>query len=368
MTHRWREEAGPRVEGSRPLDNAKVQAPCIVRNPSGGFRLFYTAVGPAKPFPACQGYILSAISDDGLVFRKEPGIRVAPQPELPYVSLRALAPTITPCGDSQWRMYFEARGPADQPTVICSAVSANMLDWELEDGIRLQRPGGVGGPRYLPLLDGGGRLYCFESAFGPNGIAGGERIAQSVVSAITIDGLHFQFEAGHRMQDRQGPCDNAGITAAQVIAPLVAGDPWTMVYSAWQDVPVGTVVPVHPSHDATAVESGRSADFAAASVAADMAGYRSRIFAAHSSDALVWGPGTCIIDGNGYCADGLDAVHAEDMSLIEIGDGVYRMYYAACDRHGSWRIVSAVTVEEKRPPASPSGLPASEISSRFGLK
>ena len=137
ITHRWQKEADPRVEGSRPLDSAKVQAPCIVRSPSGGFRLFYTAVGPAKPYPACQGYILSAVSDDGLIFRKEPGIRLAPQPSLRHISLRVLAPTVTRCGDGRWRMYFEARGPANSPTVICSAASSDMLRWELEDGIRL---------------------------------------------------------------------------------------------------------------------------------------------------------------------------------------------------------------------------------------
>ena len=344
LTHLWRKEPGARVEGSRPSDSAKVQAPCIVRRPSGGYRLFYTAVGPARPFPACQGCIFSAVSDDGLVFRKEPGIRVAPQPERASLSLRVLAPTIAACGDGQSRMYFEARGPADQPTAICSAVSADMLKWELEEGIRLRRPGGVGGPRFLPLPGGGGRLYCFESRFGPGGLADGQRLSQSVISAVTTDGPHFQVEPGCRMEDGQGPHDSAGITAAEVIAPVSAGDPWTMVYSTWEDVPPGTVVPVHPSRDATVAESGRSLDFAAASIAADMAGYRSRIFAAHSSDGLVWGPGTCIIEGNGYGADGLDAVHAEDMSLIEIDGGVYRMYYAACDRQGRWRIASARTV------------------------
>ena len=96
VTHRWRKEAGPRLEGSRDLDSAKLQAPCIVRASSGGFRLFYTGVGPGKPFPACQGYILSAISDDGMVFRTEPGIRVAPRPDLPHMSLRVLAPNVTP--------------------------------------------------------------------------------------------------------------------------------------------------------------------------------------------------------------------------------------------------------------------------------
>ena len=39
------------------------------------------------------------------------------------------------------------------------------------------------------------------------------------------------------------------------------------------------------------------------------------------------------------------AVHAEDMSLIRIGKSEYRMYYAACDTDGNWRIASAVTEE-----------------------
>ena len=42
-----------------------------------------------------------------------------------------------------------------------------------------------------------------------------------------------------------------------------------------------------------------------------------------------------------YDTEGLDAVHAEDMSLIDLGDGRHRMYYAACDGKGEWRVVSA---------------------------
>lgn len=342
VPHCWQREPGARLQGSRALDRSKLQAPCVVRVPGGGFRLFYTAVGPAKPFPACQGYILSAVSDDGLVFRTEPGIRLAPQRELPHMSLRVIAPTITSYADGRWRMYFESRGRADRPTVICSAVSSDMLNWEHEAGIRLQNVGGVGGPRYLQLSDGRGRLYCFCSEFGPGGIASGQRISTSVISAITSDGRRFEFDPGYRLRDRQADYDTAGISAAEVIPPSVDGDRWTMFYSAWQDVPPGTVAPLHPSQDANAVASGRSEDFAAASIASDMAGYRSRIFVAYSTDGLVWEPAACAIDGLGYGGEGLDAVHAEDMSLIQIGKGKYRMYYAACDKDGNWRIASAV--------------------------
>jgi hypothetical protein len=342
-TSRWRKEAGARLEGSRDLDSSKLQAPCIVRNPSGGFRIFYTAVGPAKPYAECQGYLLSAISDDGLTYRTEPGIRLAPQPDVPHMSLRVLAPTVTQCHDGRWRMYFESRGSADQPTVICSAVSLDMLDWRLEDGIRLKIPGDLGGPRYLSLPDGRGRLYCCAAEFGPRGPASAERFTKGVVSAITSDGLDFEFEAGYRLRDRQSEFDSAGITAAEVIAPPSTGDNWTMFYSAWQDVPPTAAVPLHPSQDANAVVSGLSEDFAAASIASDMAGYRSRIFIAYSTDGLQWERAGCVIDGSGYGGEGLDAVHAEDMSLIEIGQGAYRMVYAACDQAGNWRIASAVT-------------------------
>lgn len=337
--NRWRKEAGPRVEGSQPLDISKVQAPCIVHNPSGGYRLFYTAIGPAKPYAVCQGYILSAVSDDGLVFRKEPGIRLAPDPSLSHVSLRVLAPSITPTGGDQWRMYFEARGPADSPTVICSAVSSDMLDWEMEDGIRLRGPGDTRGPRYLPLSGGGGRLYCCSSE--PS--RSGEPISTNVISAITSDGLQFQFEPGFRMRDNQSDYDTSGITAAEVITPTVEGSHYTMVYSTWQDAPPGSVVPPHPSQNIDSTGSGNSVDFAAASIASDMAGYRSRIFVARSADGLKWGQGECVIDGAGYGADGIDAIHAEDMSVIKVSEGVYRMYYAACDKGGNWRVASAIT-------------------------
>jgi hypothetical protein len=343
ITHRWRKEAGPRLQGSRALDSSKLQAPCAVPLPGGGFRLFYTAVGPAKPFPACQGYILSAISDDGLAFRTEPGIRLAPQPEVLSRCLRLVAPTVVPCGAGQWRMYVEARGPADQPTVICSAVSFDLLHWDFEDGIRLARPGGLGGPRYLPLADGRGRLYCFGADVGSLGPDGGGAACQGVLSAVTSDGLNFSFEPGYRMQSKQAEYDSAGISAAEVIPPSGASGDWIMFYSAWQDVLPGTLVPTHPSQDINATANGRSEDFAAASIAADMAGYRSRIFAACSVDGLAWNRAGCAIEGTGYGRDGLDAVHAEDMSLVKIGEGKYRMYYAACDKDGSWRIASAIT-------------------------
>jgi hypothetical protein len=334
VANRWIREPGPRVEGDRPLDESKVQAPGVVALPGGGFRLFYTAIGPAKPYPRCQGYILSAVSDDGVAFRKEPGIRLAPREDIPWMSRRTLVPAVTPLPDGRWRMYFESRGPATRPTVICSAISSDLLAWTLEDGIRLERPDDVGGQRFVRLPDGRGRIYCFS------------RATQSIVSAVTDDGLAYEWEPGSRLvggAGGPGGIESAGITAADVLPPTAAGEPWTMYYSAWQDVPPGTVVPPHPSMDPAMDAAGGSDDFARASIAADMAGYRSRIFRATSPDGLEWERAGLELEGGGHDAPGIDAVHAEDMSVIRLGDGRLRMYYASCDAPGNWRVASAVT-------------------------
>jgi len=339
LPQRWKLEPGVRLEGSRDLDRAKVQAPCIVRAAEGGYRLFYTAIGPRKPFRDCQGYILSAVSNDGLVFAPEPGIRVAPDPAIAQLSLRVLAPSCVALADGGWRLYFEARGPAGLPTAIMSAVSNDQLDWQIEPGARLSAPGGVGAPRILRLADGRLRLACFESIHSGGSPAAGPRIATHVISALSDDGLSFAREPGVRLADKSGELDSAGITAAEP----VPGTPWRMVYSAWQDVPAGTAVPPHPSADLGAVDNGGSADFAAASIAADMSGYRSRLMMAHSDDGLSWVRDGVVIEGDGYGGARIDAVHAEDMSLIDLEDGRWRMYYAACDAHGVWRIASAIS-------------------------
>ena len=343
LTHGWQKEPGPRLQGSRDLDCSKLQAPCVVSLPSGGWRMFYTAVGPAKPFPLCQGYILSAFSDDGLGFRPDPGIRLMPQPNVLTMSRRVMAPAVTLLADGRWRMYFESRGTADVPTVICSAISHDMLEWKLEEGIRMQGVSNVRAPRYLPLPDGRGRLYFIASERRSDGNSPGKRIPQNVVSAITSDGLHFTLEPGYRMPNHQTKSDTAGITAGEAVPPAGPGDRWTLFYSVWQDVAPGTAVPIHPSKAPGGMDAALSENFAAASIAADMSGYRSRILAATSSDGLAWKGDQCVIEGDGYGKEGLDAVHAEDMSLVAIGGGRYRMYYAACDKAGNWRIASAIS-------------------------
>ena len=74
-----------------------------------------------------------------------------------------------------------------------------------------------------------------------------------------------------------------------------------------------------------------------------MSGYRSRILVATSGDGEHWERGPVVVEGDGYGGHDIDAVHAEDMSIIALEDGRYRMCYAACDAHGVWRIASAIS-------------------------
>lgn len=336
----WRKEPGARVAGSRPLDASKVQAPGAILAPDGGVRLFYTAVGPSRPFPACQGSILSAWSPDGVAFTPDPGIRVAPDPDVPERSLRVLAPSVVAIAGG-WRVYFEARGPATRPTVIASAVSADQLRWDVEPGVRFAAGEGVGAPRFLALPDGTGLLTCWVATRLP-GPDGTERPTQAVMSARTSDGLTFVADPGLRLRPLTGEHDSAGITAAEVVRPARPGEPWSMLFSAWQDRPAGWTAPVHPSQDPDALANGRSADFAAESIAADLSGYRSRLFVATSPDGVTYDGAALAVAGDGYGGADLDAIHAEDMTLLRMPDGTLRMYYAGCDTAGAWRVLSAV--------------------------
>ena len=103
-------------------------------------------------------------------------------------------------------------------------------------------------------------------------------------------------------------------------------------------------MPPHPSSDpAFEATAGPAVDFAAASIAADLAGYRSRIFAATSADGLSWERSGLLLEGDGPSGVDIDAIHAEDMCVTPIDDGRWRMYYAACDAAGRWTVASAVT-------------------------
>jgi len=162
------------------LEDATV--PNIYRLGDGRFRLFFG--GP--------GGILSAISDSGLAFTKEPGVRVpSGSPGSPEMIVSD--PTLVSLKDGKVRMYYKGAtgsgGPGQSVHSVFSAISADGLRFEKE-GIRIdsqQTPdrGWASVPEATVLPDGRVRLYY---------VSDGLDVKHGIVSAISEDGLNFTRE------------------------------------------------------------------------------------------------------------------------------------------------------------------------------
>jgi len=168
------------VEPGTRLEDATV--PNIYRLEDGRLRMYYG--GP--------GGILSAVSDDGLTFQKEPAVRI---PSGSPGSPEAITsdPTLVMLKDGRARMYYKGAtgpgGPGQSIHSVFSAVSTDGLRFEKE-GIRIdsqQTPdrGWASVPEALVLSDGRVRLYY---------VSDGLAVKHGIVSAISDDGLNFTRE------------------------------------------------------------------------------------------------------------------------------------------------------------------------------
>ena len=138
------------------------------------------------------GGILSAISQDGLTFTKETGVRVpSGSPGSPEMIVSD--PTVVKLKDGRARMYYKGAtgpgGPGQSHHSIFSAISADGLRFEKE-GIRIdsqQTPdrGWASVPEAIVLPDGRVRIYY---------VSDGTDVGHGVVSAISEDWLSFTRE------------------------------------------------------------------------------------------------------------------------------------------------------------------------------
>jgi len=229
---RWVKDSGIAIDLDSPLDSRKILTPNVVKLPDGGYRMYYTGYGPGRRVEEAEGYILSAFSEDATSWVKEPGIRV--DVHEPHASRRTLCPDVIPLPDGRWRMYFEAGGMSG-PNNVLSAISDDGLHWEPEPGVRFgDDEWAYGSPRCLYVEDSGKtrfRLYCHHYSFP---MKSGLDAQNHIVSAISDDGLNFEPEPGIRIP--QETEYEAYATYAPEI--LLLGDgTYRMYYPGWSEAP-----------------------------------------------------------------------------------------------------------------------------------
>ena len=165
----WIKDHDVAIDSDGPLDSVRTLTPNVVRM-ENGYRMYYHGLGPLRPNPESKGYILSAFSRDARKWEKEPGVRMDAGGE--GAEHYIWSPDVIPLEDGRFRMYYEGKteGAGGEVTsAIVSALSPDGLVWEKEPGVRLGAANGsYGAPRCLYFDPGPGedgpryRLYASD--------------------------------------------------------------------------------------------------------------------------------------------------------------------------------------------------------------
>ncbi len=176
-------EEGQRIAGQG------AGMPRVVRLSDGRFRMFFINMGG----------ISSAISDDGLNFTTEPGMRITADAAGFTGGTTAgmtSGATIVTLPDGSYRMYFsDLPRPGDPPGNhrIKSATSTDMLNWTVEEGVRI----GLGAPALTgsaehpsAFVNADGSITLFYGRFtGP-----GSNTQEGMYQSTSPNGLDFTEE------------------------------------------------------------------------------------------------------------------------------------------------------------------------------
>lgn len=177
----WKKDEGIRISDGG--------VPYVYKLKDGRFRLYYCGAGG----------ILSAISQDGLNFEKEPGLRISPANGTGNPESIVCDPTLIELSDGKIRMYYKGAngfgGPGEAIHKIFSAISSDGLNFQKE-GLRIdsEKTGDIGWasvPEAIKLTDGKIRIYY---------VSGDPEAEGGIMSAISKDGLNFEKEKGVRVK------------------------------------------------------------------------------------------------------------------------------------------------------------------------
>ena len=284
------------VDSGIRLEDATV--PNILRLDDGGFRLYYG--GPSG--------ILSAISNDGLTFTKEPDVRVS-SGSTGSAEMIVSDPTLVKLKDGRVRMYYKGAtgggGPGQAVHSVFSAISTDGLIFEKE-GVRIDSQktpdgGWASVPEAILLPDGKVRIYY---------VSDGADVGHGIVSAISEDGLNFV---------REGPVLPGFVDPA--VIRLASGE-YLMLAVAFPMSSKGKLIDAQPG-----------------------------IYSFTSKDGVNFTNRQSVLSGENNI----------DPAIVEIASGTYRVYYwNAMDKPSVIKSLSGKLVS---PSASPSPTAAPSIVS-----
>jgi predicted GH43/DUF377 family glycosyl hydrolase len=234
---RWIKDADVAIDSDGPLDSGRTLTPNVVKM-GGGYRMYYHGFGRDRPNPDSQGYILSAFSTDAERWEKEPGVRMDAGGEgaADYI----WSPDVIPLEDGRYRMYYEGKTEQEDGTkaAIVSAISDDGLTWEKEPGIRLEAAGvSYLAPRCLHLDAAAPhrfRLYASAYPYPELQVPPGAYTHRNIVSAVSADGLSFAVEPGIRVPQDQD-LEAFAVYAPEVLRLGEGG--LRMYYAGWTSAP-----------------------------------------------------------------------------------------------------------------------------------
>lgn len=152
----------------------------VVKLDDGRYRMYYS-VSPETPNNQLE--MLSAISEDGINWTPEEGVRMK----------WAVFASVLKLADGRWRMYYQNNRQ------IKSAVSSDGLDWTEEAGVRIARGNegsydsyNVASPTVVQLKDGTYRMFYRGGVQGKYDEYSKNDEITRILSATSADGIEWK--------------------------------------------------------------------------------------------------------------------------------------------------------------------------------
>lgn len=295
----WVKENIISIKSDTPLDCVSVICPAVIKLPNDRYRMYYTARRNIAELAQYGGYILSAVSDDGLHWQKELHICIKPEGDETAI----YSPDVIPLQSGGWLMLFEVR-IKNRPSLIKAAISEDGLHWSRSKDIKFaSHDKSLGSPKLIPIKNSSHyeenyHLYMHSYSFPfHSGIT-----AENHIICVELDAnLSVKQVFPPAIKQEQVKRESYAVYAPEVIR--IANSGYRMYYSAWSE------------------------------------NIRGGIFTATSVDGINWNKSPSpIID----LGDSLDSVMVSEPCIVQISDNQLRIYYEAEDAKGQRYILSAI--------------------------